>query len=148
MQGEYITYPFQNFNGCTAEVWEWIRNFISSFTGHVITYLCWDLSKRGPWLLWRDSHTFMTMPKCPNWISRLWHNRRLLPIFLLYKAIKCLDSDTIVDFVLYFYCIRLLNIWIDKFMKAIRRQDTYCYEVSSGFSFYQQIALYTANNNG
>ena len=33
-----ITYPFPNFNGCTVEVWEWIRNFILYFTEHVITY--------------------------------------------------------------------------------------------------------------
>ena len=39
-----ITYPFPNFNGCTIEVWEWINNFISHITGHVITYPCWDLS--------------------------------------------------------------------------------------------------------
>ena len=37
-----ITYPFLNFNGATVEVWEWISNFIPHFTGHVITYPCWD----------------------------------------------------------------------------------------------------------
>ena len=25
----------------TVEVWEWISNFASNFTGHVITYPCW-----------------------------------------------------------------------------------------------------------
>ena len=25
-----------------AEVWEWIRNFVPHFTGHVTTYPCWD----------------------------------------------------------------------------------------------------------
>ena len=35
-----ITYPVPNFNGATVEVWEWISNFISHFTRHVITYLC------------------------------------------------------------------------------------------------------------
>ena len=35
-----ITYPFLNFNGGTVEVWEWIIDFISHFTGHVITYSC------------------------------------------------------------------------------------------------------------
>ena len=35
-------YPFINFNGATFEVWEWISNFIPHFTGHVITYPCWD----------------------------------------------------------------------------------------------------------
>ena len=29
-----ITYPFPNFNGATVEVWEWISNFISHFSGH------------------------------------------------------------------------------------------------------------------
>ena len=37
-----ITYPFLNFNGSTVEVKEWISNFILHFTGHVITYPCWD----------------------------------------------------------------------------------------------------------
>ena len=37
-----ITYPFLNFNGVTAEVKEWIRNSISHFTVHVITYPCSD----------------------------------------------------------------------------------------------------------
>ena len=32
-----ITYPFQNFNSCTIEVWEWISNFIPHFIVHVIT---------------------------------------------------------------------------------------------------------------
>ena len=35
-----MTYPFPNFNGCTVEVWEWINNFISHFSVHVITYPC------------------------------------------------------------------------------------------------------------
>ena len=34
-----ITYAFSNFNGCTVEVWEWIRNFIPHFTMDVITYI-------------------------------------------------------------------------------------------------------------
>ena len=37
-----IPYPLLNFNGCTVEVWEWISHFITHFTGHVITYPCWD----------------------------------------------------------------------------------------------------------
>ena len=39
-----IIHPFPNFNGCTVEVWEWINNFSPYFTGHVITYPCWDWS--------------------------------------------------------------------------------------------------------
>ena len=39
-----ITYPFLNFNGCTVEVLEWISDFISHLTEHVITYPCWDWS--------------------------------------------------------------------------------------------------------
>ena len=31
-----ISYPFQNFNGCTVEVWDWICNFIPHFTEHVV----------------------------------------------------------------------------------------------------------------
>ena len=33
-----VTYPFQNFNGCTVEVWEWISNFIPLIIMNVITY--------------------------------------------------------------------------------------------------------------
>ena len=40
-----ITYPFLNFNGCTAEVYEWISNCIPHFIIHVITYPSWDLNK-------------------------------------------------------------------------------------------------------
>ena len=39
-----ITYSFPNFNGCTVDVWEWMSNFVSHFTGCVITDPCWDLS--------------------------------------------------------------------------------------------------------
>ena len=39
-----ITSPFQNFNGATVEVWEWISNFIPHCTGHVLTYPCLDYS--------------------------------------------------------------------------------------------------------
>ena len=37
-----ITYPFSNFNSAT--VGRWISNSIPQFTGHAITYPCWDLS--------------------------------------------------------------------------------------------------------
>ena len=33
-----IPFPFTNFNGCTVEVWEWIRNFILLFIMDVITF--------------------------------------------------------------------------------------------------------------
>ena len=39
-----ITYTFSNFNRTTIEVLEWMSNFIPHFTGHMITYPCWDLS--------------------------------------------------------------------------------------------------------
>ena len=40
-----ITHPFLNFNGGAVEVWKWINNFISHFTGQVNIYSCWDLIK-------------------------------------------------------------------------------------------------------
>ena len=40
--GPEITYPFPNFNDTTVEVKELISNLIPHFTGHVITYPCWD----------------------------------------------------------------------------------------------------------
>ena len=36
-----ITYPFQNFNRTTVEIWEWLRNFIFHFLMDVITYPFW-----------------------------------------------------------------------------------------------------------
>ena len=38
-----ITYQFQNFYGATVEVYQWISNCLSHFTGHVISYPCWNL---------------------------------------------------------------------------------------------------------
>ena len=38
-----ITYPFSNFNDAVIQVWEWVSSFIANFTGHVVTYPCWDL---------------------------------------------------------------------------------------------------------
>ena len=32
--------PFQKPNGCTADVWEWINNFITHFIMDVITNPC------------------------------------------------------------------------------------------------------------
>ena len=39
---DQIADPFQNFNGYTVEVWEWISNFITHFMMDVITYQYWD----------------------------------------------------------------------------------------------------------
>ena len=39
-----ITYPIPNLNGFTVEVWELVSNLITRFSGHVITYPCWDSS--------------------------------------------------------------------------------------------------------
>ena len=39
-----ITYPFPNFNGFSIEIWKWISDFTPHFTGHVITYPCWNQS--------------------------------------------------------------------------------------------------------
>ena len=36
-----ITYAFINVNDVSADVWEWIDNFISHIIGNVITYPCW-----------------------------------------------------------------------------------------------------------
>ena len=42
--GFEIIYPFSSFNGCTAEIWEWISNIILHFIGYVIIYPYWDES--------------------------------------------------------------------------------------------------------
>ena len=47
MCDEITNSSFTNFNGCTADVREWISNFILAhpFTGHVITLLYWDMTE-------------------------------------------------------------------------------------------------------
>ena len=54
-----ITYPFPNFKGATVEVWEWISNFITHFTVHVIPYPWWEESLcmvvKGPLVAGRKS---------------------------------------------------------------------------------------------
>ena len=37
-----ITYPFPNFNAYSADVWEWISNFMLQYMMCVITYPSWD----------------------------------------------------------------------------------------------------------
>ena len=41
----WISNYFSILNGAAVEVFEWISNFIPQLIGHVITYLCWDLSQ-------------------------------------------------------------------------------------------------------
>ena len=36
-----IANPFQKFNDCTIEVWEWNSNSTKNFTGRMITYPSW-----------------------------------------------------------------------------------------------------------
>ena len=43
-----ITYPFQNFNGITIEVWEWISDFSPRFPGMWLLIHVWiDMSVKG-----------------------------------------------------------------------------------------------------
>ena len=42
--GDEVIYPFPIFNGRSAEVYEWISNFIPHFILDVIIYPRWDLS--------------------------------------------------------------------------------------------------------
>ena len=39
-----MIYPLADIQGCTAEIWEWIRNSIPHFISDVITNPCWHLS--------------------------------------------------------------------------------------------------------
>ena len=41
---EEIIHPFSNINKRAFKVWKLISNFIPYFTGHVITYPCWNSS--------------------------------------------------------------------------------------------------------
>ena len=45
-----ITYPFPNFNSFNVEIWQWISNFISHFTGHG-QQECTDFTYTKAWLL-------------------------------------------------------------------------------------------------
>ena len=71
ISGLHCTSPFLNFNGATIEVWKWISDFISHFTGHVIIYPCWDLfelieichQRSYPFVCW------IILKKELNWIS-------------------------------------------------------------------------------
>ena len=38
------TNPLANFHGAIVEVRKSVSNFILHFTGHVVTYACWDIS--------------------------------------------------------------------------------------------------------
>ena len=40
-----MTYPFRNFSGEIVKLRKWTNNFIPHLTGHMITYLCLDLSQ-------------------------------------------------------------------------------------------------------
>ena len=51
----WITYPFQNINGCTVEVWEWMTNILSHFVIDVITY---------PWWYWIRNMLVKWDPEC------------------------------------------------------------------------------------
>ena len=54
-----ITYPIQNFNGVTVEVWECISNIIPHFTSHHLSMLWLKLnhvSKRGHWRRFYGTH--------------------------------------------------------------------------------------------
>ena len=80
-----ITHPFQNFNGASVEVWEWIRNCITHIVMDIITYPCWDLnqtmsvnhvSKRNPCMIWmiasqwiNDCHLCEESVSCSIYVS-------------------------------------------------------------------------------
>ena len=69
-----ITYPFQNFNRSTVEVWKWISNFIPHFILDVITYQVSMLrlrfihiNERGPRLfLIHEANDNNHYHDCPN----------------------------------------------------------------------------------
>ena len=41
-----VTYPFQNFTGCTVEVSEWMSNLKPHFIGLIIAYPCCKIMTR------------------------------------------------------------------------------------------------------
>ena len=73
-----ITYPFPNFNGCTSEVWEWIRNSTSYFKMDVITYPNFGIT-----LEW-SSHNLAidTLASC-RWFQTPWCSCGVAAIVIL-----------------------------------------------------------------
>ena len=66
MLGE-ITYPFPNFNGVAVEVWEWISNFSTHFSGHVSKLN--HITERAP--CWRIYTNNLRIIICPSDDPRL-----------------------------------------------------------------------------
>ena len=82
-----VIHPFQNFNGCTVEVWEWISNFIPLSIMDVITYPCLNFSytmlvKGVPalycliygWQIWWISSCAQPNNKLSSWISMVLYS--------------------------------------------------------------------------
>ena len=99
-----MLYPFPNFSSCTIEVWEWISNFISHFTGHVITYPCWDLklkhvSKRGP----GHSQTLCISHRSHHYLNTRVPGR-------LSKGLRPSEVTTTLNFVYFYGCSNIFSI--------------------------------------
>ena len=72
-----VTYPFSNFNCCTVEIWEWIRNFNAHFMMGVITYPCFNKACYW-WLIVNNSTSF----EVTSW---RWTGNKSLPQPMLTK---------------------------------------------------------------
>ena len=64
--GVDIAYPFPDFNGCSRWIWEWVRNFIPNFTGHVALLIrariiLKHVSKKGDSRFWTYSKKEMAL---------------------------------------------------------------------------------------
>ena len=80
---DQFIYLFPNFRGCTVEVWKWINNFIPHFTGHVLTYPCWNC-----------------IIQSIVWTSQLANYHFIKPLQLIYRScgittIKCREMETL-----------------------------------------------------
>ena len=64
-----ITCPFPNFNGCTIEVWKWIRNFIRHFL--YVPFSCHGIHHGGNGYWWRYVRSFPEL-FCYKLLSRIW----------------------------------------------------------------------------
>ena len=108
-----ITYPFPNFNGTTIEVWEWIHNLISHFTGYMITYPCCTEK-----LVHVMGHLHQCRPTCgsPAWVLHAGSamDRFIGTVKTVYNDVPAatVGGDPQRSLTVHFFCRRNRECWL------------------------------------